>query len=53
MMLIQGSRYWDNVGGETLDAALNAANKGARFIVSYFNHPGMISSPNAASRNAV
>ena len=29
------SRYWDNVGGETLDAALvNASNIGARFIVS-------------------
>ncbi|KAF8182623.1 hypothetical protein BJ912DRAFT_977885 [Pholiota molesta] len=24
--------YWDSVGGETLDAALNAADKGARFI---------------------
>lgn len=24
--------YWDNVGGETLDAALSNANKGARFI---------------------
>ena len=27
------SSYWDNVGGETLDAALNTANFGARFIV--------------------
>ena len=27
--------YWDNVGGETLDAALEAANVGARFIVSF------------------
>lgn len=26
--------YWDNVGGETLDAALSNARKGARFIVS-------------------
>lgn len=25
--------YWDNVGGETLDAALVAANTNARFIV--------------------
>jgi len=24
--------YWDNVGGEILEAALNAANQGARFI---------------------
>ncbi|KAG6894092.1 hypothetical protein C0993_012376 [Termitomyces sp. T159_Od127] len=24
--------YWDNVGGETLDAALEGANVGARFI---------------------
>ena len=28
------SRYWDNVGGETLDAALMNAATGARFIVS-------------------
>ena len=28
------SRYWDNVGGETLDAALMNASTGARFIVS-------------------
>ena len=27
-------RYWDNVGGETLDAALAAAAEHARFIVS-------------------
>jgi len=27
-------RYWDNVGGEALDAALAAAAKNARFIVS-------------------
>ena len=27
-------RYWDNVGGETLDAALVNASVGARFIVS-------------------
>jgi NADPH-dependent curcumin reductase CurA len=28
------NRYWDNVGGETLDAALEAAcESGARFIV--------------------
>jgi len=26
--------YWDNVGGETLEAALDAANTFARFIVS-------------------
>ena len=26
--------YWDNVGGETLDAALEAAKGHARFIVS-------------------
>lgn len=26
--------YWDNVGGETLDAALENAILGARFIVS-------------------
>lgn len=25
--------YWDNVGGETLEAALTAANVHARFIV--------------------
>ena len=28
------SRYWDNVGGETLDATLMNASTGARFIVS-------------------
>ena len=28
------SRYWDNVGGETLDAALMNAEIGSRFIVS-------------------
>ena len=28
------SRFWDNVGGETLDAALMHASTGARFIVS-------------------
>jgi NADPH-dependent curcumin reductase CurA len=27
-------RYWDNVGGETLEAALAAAAMNARFIVS-------------------
>jgi len=27
-------RYWDNVGGETLEHALTAANVGGRFIVS-------------------
>jgi len=27
-------RYWDNVGGATLDAALEAAALNARFIVS-------------------
>ena len=27
-------RYWDNVGGETLDAALLNASLGARFLVS-------------------
>ncbi|KAF8192152.1 hypothetical protein BJ912DRAFT_849069 [Pholiota molesta] len=36
--------YWDNVGGETLDAALNAASKGARFIecgmISGYNKEG-------------
>ena len=26
--------YWDNVGGETFDTALQYANTGARFIVS-------------------
>lgn len=26
--------YWDNVGGETLDAAFGAANRYARFIES-------------------
>ena len=26
--------YWDNVGGETLDAALATATTGARFLVS-------------------
>ncbi len=25
--------YWDNVGGETLEAAIEYAGKGARFIV--------------------
>ena len=28
------SRYWDNVGGETLEAALMNASMRARFIVS-------------------
>ena len=27
-------RYWDNAGGEALDAALMNASTGARFIVS-------------------
>ena len=31
-------RYWDNVGGETLEAALGAAAKHARFIVSPANN---------------
>jgi hypothetical protein len=30
-------RYWDNVGGETLEAALDHASIGARFIVSVLN----------------
>lgn len=30
-------RYWDNVGGETLEAALEAAAKYARIIVSPIN----------------
>lgn len=30
-------RYWDNVGGETLEAALEAAATYARFIVSPTN----------------
>ena len=34
--------YWDNVGGETLDAALMAANFKARFIVS---HQGSMRGP--------
>lgn len=29
--------YWDNVGGETLDAALVAAKVNARFIVRFFH----------------
>jgi NADPH-dependent curcumin reductase CurA len=32
LILNAHARYWDNVGGETLDAALEAANVGARFI---------------------
>ena len=28
--------YWDNVGGETLEAAIDNAARGARFIVSAF-----------------
>ena len=35
--------YWDNVGGTTLEAALDAAASGARFIVS---------SSSPASRNS-
>jgi len=27
--------YWDNVGGEILDAALECASEGARFIVNF------------------
>ena len=27
--------YWDNVGGETLEATLDAASMNARFIFSY------------------
>ncbi|KAH7912767.1 alcohol dehydrogenase [Hygrophoropsis aurantiaca] len=43
-VLIMGhDRYWDNVGGETLEAALEAATKNARFIEC-----GMISSYNAS-----
>ncbi|KAG6906596.1 hypothetical protein DXG01_012999 [Tephrocybe rancida] len=38
------TRYWDNVGGETLDAALVAASNGARFIecgmISGYNNGG-------------
>lgn len=30
--------YWDNVGGETLDAAFGAAAINATFIVSSFIH---------------
>ncbi|KAG5734297.1 Zinc-type alcohol dehydrogenase-like protein PB24D3.08c, partial [Termitomyces sp. T112] len=37
--------YWDNVGGETLDAALMAANVNARFIVC-----GMISGYNTGGQ---
>lgn len=37
--------YWDNVGGETLDAALETANVGARFIecgmISGYNNGGV------------
>ena len=33
-MVLCVSRYFDNVGGETLDTALMKANVGARFIVS-------------------
>ena len=29
-------RFWDNVGGETFEAALDAAHKYARFIVRAF-----------------
>ncbi|TFY56027.1 hypothetical protein EVJ58_g7883 [Rhodofomes roseus] len=29
--------YWDNVGGPTLDAALGAAHRHARFIVGFFH----------------
>jgi NADPH-dependent curcumin reductase CurA len=35
------SRYWDNVGGETLDAALLNAAVGARFIVSIIYPVGL------------
>lgn len=31
--LTRGCSYWDNVGGETLDAALEHAARHARFIV--------------------
>lgn len=31
--------YWDNVGGETLEAALDASAVGARFIVSFLVIP--------------
>ena len=33
-MLTGFQSYWDNVGGETLDIALEASNLYARFIVS-------------------
>jgi NADPH-dependent curcumin reductase CurA len=32
---VDGCRYWDNVGGDTLDAALEHANVYGRFIVSW------------------
>ena len=34
-LLIPCTSFWDNVGGETLEAALEAAKVGARFIVRY------------------
>lgn len=34
LILIPINSYWDNVGGDTLSAALEAASIGARFIVS-------------------
>lgn len=33
LLIITYRRYWDNVGGEILDAAIKAANVGGRFIV--------------------
>ena len=32
--LMVEDRFWDNVGGATLEAALDAAHRHARFIVS-------------------
>ena len=31
--LIDGTSYWDNVGGETLETALEHSGQQARFIV--------------------
>ena len=46
-------RFWDNVGGETFEAAIEYAANGARFLVIISNHQYWMSGlPCEAHRNA-
>lgn len=37
-LMIVITRFWDNVGGETFEAAIEYAANGARFLVSHTMH---------------